>query len=529
MKVLRAIYLRYLLLVLSPFVLIIIAGLCFHEFVLHAILNNTVFNGIIIATACGGVLLMMLRLRAIHNEWSVFNDFLYGAAVMGSNATNKRNCSVAARLLIHLEHIRRTRQATSLEKSLLQEELEDVHRVLDTRQEVAQYVVGLMIALGLLGTFIGLLETLLAVGQLIGGFSNTGNSDDLDAELAGLIGNLQYPLTAMGTAFSASMFGLLCSLMLGVMLLSVRAFQAEFLQFARSVVGQMTTSTNLLEDELQNDHYVDDPDLWLSRTNELQHQQQNINEQIREIVIQSERSEKRQSQILVVMERLGAVAQKSEQRTQKLEEHLGKLPSLLDEFVNVSRATHKLNETTLQLQRQSAVEHQGLLQTIIYHIGEFTSQADYIHTEQAQHINVALAEMLNQHMSAIESYKTHSNVTQSSVMQLLEILGRICNAFEESNSGVHAQLQHLHDRATGQEYQLSTQKMTDVLTEIKMQMEEHHATMITLLDGSTTLAVANEVARGAERLERELRINLSAILRALRAQAGIVHESSGDI
>jgi methyl-accepting chemotaxis protein len=74
-----------------------------------------------------------------------------------------------------------------------------------------------MVGLGLLGTFIGLLETLIATSELIGSIAGSlsGGGGNMESEFGKIVGGLQKPLSAMGTAFSASMFGLVGSIMLG--------------------------------------------------------------------------------------------------------------------------------------------------------------------------------------------------------------------------------------------------------------------------------------------------------------------------
>jgi hypothetical protein len=74
-------------------------------------------------------------------------------------------------------------------------------------------MVGLLIFLGLLGTFWGLLETISAVATVIGGLEVT--AQDVGTMFAELKAGLAGPLSGMGTAFSSSLFGLGGSLVLG--------------------------------------------------------------------------------------------------------------------------------------------------------------------------------------------------------------------------------------------------------------------------------------------------------------------------
>ncbi|HLG89848.1 MAG TPA: flagellar motor protein MotA [Alphaproteobacteria bacterium] len=83
---------------------------------------------------------------------------------------------------------------------------------LDESRDTARYFVGLMIFLGLLGTFWGLLKTVGSVGAVVQGLSMSADPAELFSSLkAGLEG----PLSGMGTAFGSSLLGLAGSLVLG--------------------------------------------------------------------------------------------------------------------------------------------------------------------------------------------------------------------------------------------------------------------------------------------------------------------------
>ena len=87
-------------------------------------------------------------------------------------------------------------------------------RLVDERSQV-NYLTGLLIFLGLIGTFIGLMEMVGSVGDIIGGLNTvSGASSDT---MKKLLTNLQVPLTGMATGFSSSLFGLFGSLVLGLL------------------------------------------------------------------------------------------------------------------------------------------------------------------------------------------------------------------------------------------------------------------------------------------------------------------------
>jgi hypothetical protein len=101
--------------------------------------------------------------------------------------------------------------------------LDGISARLDESRELSRYLISLLIFLGLLGTFWGLLRTVSAVGGVIGGLSV--ESGDLGMMFNNLQRGLEAPLTGMGTAFSSSLFGLAGSLVLGF--LELQAGQAQ--------------------------------------------------------------------------------------------------------------------------------------------------------------------------------------------------------------------------------------------------------------------------------------------------------------
>ncbi|GGY36796.1 hypothetical protein [Parvularcula lutaonensis] len=102
--------------------------------------------------------------------------------------------------------------------------LDSVGLRIDEGREIGRYATNLLVFLGLLGTFWGLLQTVNGVSDVIGSLAGTSNGNGSDA-VGSLIANLNEPLSGMGTAFSSSLFGLGGSLVLG--LLDIQAGQAQ--------------------------------------------------------------------------------------------------------------------------------------------------------------------------------------------------------------------------------------------------------------------------------------------------------------
>ncbi|MHA1600502.1 MAG: flagellar motor protein MotA [Alphaproteobacteria bacterium] len=101
--------------------------------------------------------------------------------------------------------------------------LDGIHSRIEESHEISRYLIGLLIFLGLLGTFWGLLETVSSVGSAISGLSASGS--DAAVMFEDLKRGLEKPLSGMGTAFSSSLFGLAGSLVLGF--LELQAGQAH--------------------------------------------------------------------------------------------------------------------------------------------------------------------------------------------------------------------------------------------------------------------------------------------------------------
>ncbi len=102
--------------------------------------------------------------------------------------------------------------------------LDGIGSRMDESREIARYLVGLLIFLGLLGTFWGLLQTITSVGDVISNLS-ISTDNDMVTVFDNLKGGLEQPLEGMGTAFSSSLFGLAGSLILGF--LELQASQAQ--------------------------------------------------------------------------------------------------------------------------------------------------------------------------------------------------------------------------------------------------------------------------------------------------------------
>lgn len=112
---------------------------------------------------------------------------------------------------------------------------------LEEQREISRYMIGLLIFLGLLGTFWGLLVTVSTIAGTLDGLDVEAN-DSLTV-FSTLREGLQAPLRGMGTAFSSSLFGLAGSLILGF--LDLQAGQAQN-RFYNELEEWLSTVTDII-------------------------------------------------------------------------------------------------------------------------------------------------------------------------------------------------------------------------------------------------------------------------------------------
>src|SRR6266852_890371 len=116
----------------------------------------------------------------------------------------------------------RTSGRMAISPTIMRSLLDSIATRLDEARDLSRYMTGLLIFLGLLGTFWGLIETVGSVGKVIDGLKVGGDAGALFDRLKD---GLAAPLGGMGISFSSSLFGLAGSLMLGF--LDLQSSQAQ--------------------------------------------------------------------------------------------------------------------------------------------------------------------------------------------------------------------------------------------------------------------------------------------------------------
>jgi hypothetical protein len=205
---------------------------------LAAFMGNPAINGVILGILVAGIIYIfrqVMALRPASNWIDAFRERLADRDLTAPPGPAPRLLAPMARMLG-----RRQSGRVSLSATSLQTLLDGIASRLDETRETSRYLIGVLVFLGLLGTFYGLLETVRSVGGVIGAL-NVGASD-LTRAFADLKTGLESPLHGMSTAFSSSLFGLAGSLVLGF--LDLQAGQAQN-RFYNDLEEWLSTYTRL--------------------------------------------------------------------------------------------------------------------------------------------------------------------------------------------------------------------------------------------------------------------------------------------
>ncbi len=225
---------RYLVRMLLFLAVVGIGFYFIHREIERFFLANPFLNGLILGVLAFGILYCLRQVLVLTPDVTWIENYKRNRAESGPSP---RLLSPMARILGEREG-RRVRLTTGTMRSLL----DGIGLRLDEGREISRYMIALLVFLGLLGTFWGLLETVEAIVRVIQGmFIGTGAGGEDFAKVferfkSGLLGTLQ----GAGTAFSTSLFGLGGSLILGFLDLQAGQAQNRFYSDLEDYLSGMT-------------------------------------------------------------------------------------------------------------------------------------------------------------------------------------------------------------------------------------------------------------------------------------------------
>src|SRR5690349_18516443 len=199
-------------------VFVVLVGLV--AFLLHkqievAFMSNPGLNALILGVEVIGVILALRQVLRLYPEIAWVNNFRLADPGL---AVERPPVLLAPMAAILGSRVGRTAISTQLMRGIL----DSIATRLDEARDILRYMTGLLVFLGLLGTFWGLIETVGSVGAVIQGLKPGGDAGSMFDTLRE---GLAAPLGGMGISFSSSLFGLAGSLVLGF--LDLQSSQAQ--------------------------------------------------------------------------------------------------------------------------------------------------------------------------------------------------------------------------------------------------------------------------------------------------------------
>jgi hypothetical protein len=199
-------------------VFVVLVGLV--AFLLHkqievAFMSNPGLNALILGVEVIGVVLALRQVLRLYPEIAWVNNFRLADPGLAVERPPVLLAPMAAIL-----GSRMGRMAISAQ--MMRGILDSIATRLDEARDISRYMTGLLVFLGLLGTFWGLIETVSSVGGVIQGLKASGDAGSMFDSLRE---GLAAPLGGMGISFSSSLFGLAGSLVLGF--LDLQSSQAQ--------------------------------------------------------------------------------------------------------------------------------------------------------------------------------------------------------------------------------------------------------------------------------------------------------------
>lgn len=467
----------YYVIVTLPLAMLLVGAAVFFEAIKGTILRNPhpQINYTIFVIIIGGGLLIILNVYRLVREARTIVEYSEAIHAKTEISTlqemaNRYTTDIAC--LLQMVAASTGRAISHQEQVAIEHELTNARARLNRRNALPQYLTGLLVGMGLLGTFIGLLATLNDISILISSFADLdmGNVDPIQVFRI-MIERMKAPMTSMGIAFSASMYGLLGSIILGLMMLGIRRLQgdifsllsseiARHIEIALSYRGVVTSDKDgaysgedykvlvRIEERLAEAARVQQRALT-SELNDFQNQRA---EMLRTLTEQTEASNNFRSELQQLGRQLGNIFSVLEKGNSEVSTQLSDLTIHL---TSDAKETHKL----LAMQ----VEEQKDLRDTIdsYKIEEKLTEAIQL---QQRVLTADIEDFKNQRADMLRTLteQTEANHSfRSELQQLGQQLGSNFSGMEKVNSEIFTQLSeltvHLSDDAKDAQKLLSIQ------------------------------------------------------------------------
>ena len=312
---------QYLLRVGVFLALVFIIVVLLYPVLQEAFLSNIFINLIILLALAVGIIFNIVKLIGLSNDFSslVNFDINKSSQSFNNNSANLKN------IIVDLKPIdgRFVFKSSSINRLI-----ENTDMALSSIRETSRYLVGLLVFLGLLGTFWGLLKTIGSVGNVISGLGID------DTNVAGFFNSLKdglnAPLQGMSIAFSSSLLGLAGSLILGFIDINLGQAQNKFSLFFEKVLNKNSV-----------------PDLINSSSSDNLNTQalQKIYDNLDSIVYSLKKTSENQNEINKYLSELSNQIKNANNQSTKLDEKLSNfLSTQLNTQSSILQLINKINE-----------------------------------------------------------------------------------------------------------------------------------------------------------------------------------------
>jgi len=316
---------QYLVRVAIFLALIFIVIVLLYPVLQTAFLSNIFINVIILIALGVGIVFNVVKLVALNSDYFVLANFDINNSVKSFSTRNGNLKNLTSDLKqIDGRYVFKSSAITRL--------IENIDMSMSSVRETSRYLVGLLVFLGLLGTFWGLLKTIGSVGNVISGLGID------DTNVAGFFNSLKdglnAPLQGMSIAFSSSLLGLAGSLILGFMDINLGQAQNKFSLFFEKIVNN-----NSILDLINN-----------STSSDITHQAlQKIYDNLDSIVYSLKKTSENQNEINSFLTQLS-------EQIKNVNNHSAGLDEKLSNFLST-----QLNTQSSILQLINKINEQGIL------------------------------------------------------------------------------------------------------------------------------------------------------------------------
>ena len=290
----------------------------------NAFLSNIFINIIIIGALFIGIIFNFSKLIELNIDYNSIVNF-------DINKSPKTFLNSKGNLKNIISELKQLDGRFVFKSSSVNRLIENTDMTLSSIRETSRYMVGLLVFLGLLGTFWGLLKTIGSVGDVISGLGID------DTNVAGFFNSLKdglnAPLQGMSIAFSSSLLGLAGSLILGFMDINLGQAQNKFSQYFEKIVNLNSSPefSNLLPNDKATDKSI-----------------QKIYENLDNIVFALKETTQNQKHIYSNLEKLNEILKQINSKSVELDKKLSNfLSTQLNTQSSMLQLTNQLNENGL--------------------------------------------------------------------------------------------------------------------------------------------------------------------------------------